>query len=201
MKDNPVVSHRLNSFNIFINATHITEIVQEIAAFYLYSHHKYTSRDSAHYKMNSRLQEQNNLSGGFDLGVQTVCVSKGKKVFETKAIVHTLGREQRRLQKSDLYKITNGKDRQRWKQTRSWHFIPFSPDDEFTIDQTVACVKLQNKFIGSVDNMAVTGFLDINAYVTNLRDGGFAPFRYCLPQEKAADGEPLIVSTEDGQPG
>eukprot|EP00957_Ditylum_brightwellii_P180663 13762346-Ditylum_brightwellii.AAC.1 len=49
--------------------------------------------------------------------------------------------------------------------------------------------------------MAVTGFLDINAYVTNPRDGGFAPFRYCLLQEKAADREPLVVSIEDGQPG
>eukprot|EP00957_Ditylum_brightwellii_P036430 2757894-Ditylum_brightwellii.AAC.1 len=49
--------------------------------------------------------------------------------------------------------------------------------------------------------MTVTGFLDINAYVTNLKGGGFAPFRYCLLQEKAANGEPLIVSIEDRQPG
>eukprot|EP00957_Ditylum_brightwellii_P171967 13092878-Ditylum_brightwellii.AAC.1 len=49
--------------------------------------------------------------------------------------------------------------------------------------------------------MAVTGFLDINAYVTNPKGGDFAPFRYCLLQEKLADGEPLIVSIEDKQPG
>eukprot|EP00957_Ditylum_brightwellii_P088755 6759125-Ditylum_brightwellii.AAC.1 len=49
--------------------------------------------------------------------------------------------------------------------------------------------------------MAVTGFLDINAYVTNLKGGKFALFRYCLLQEKLADGEPLIVSIEDRQPG
>eukprot|EP00957_Ditylum_brightwellii_P191469 14577519-Ditylum_brightwellii.AAC.1 len=83
----------------------------------------------------------------------------------------------------------------------NWRFIPFSPDSKFTIDQIVACVKLQNEFIGSVNNMAVTGFLDINAYVKNPKGGGFAPFRYCLLKEKAADGEPLIVSIEDGQPG
>eukprot|EP00957_Ditylum_brightwellii_P211004 15365654-Ditylum_brightwellii.AAC.1 len=151
--------------------------------------------------MNSRLQAQTNSAGSFNLGAQTVRVSKGKKVFETKAIIHTLGKEQHQLQKSTLYKITNGKDRKKWTQTRNWRFIPFSPDGKFTIDQIVACVKLQNKFIGSVDNMAVTGFLDINAYVTNPKDGSFAPFRYCLLQEKAADGEPLIVSIEDGQPG
>eukprot|EP00957_Ditylum_brightwellii_P186008 14161874-Ditylum_brightwellii.AAC.1 len=49
--------------------------------------------------------------------------------------------------------------------------------------------------------MAVKGFLDINAYVTNPKGGGFAPFRYCLLQEKLEDGKPLIVSIEDGQPG
>eukprot|EP00957_Ditylum_brightwellii_P023295 1757916-Ditylum_brightwellii.AAC.1 len=49
--------------------------------------------------------------------------------------------------------------------------------------------------------MAVTGFLDINAYVTNPKGDGFAPFQHCLLQEKAADREPLIVSIEDGQPG
>eukprot|EP00957_Ditylum_brightwellii_P167954 12784872-Ditylum_brightwellii.AAC.1 len=151
--------------------------------------------------MNSRLQTQTKTAGGFDLGAQTVQVSKGKKVFETKAIVHTLGKEQCRQQKSALYKITSKKDRQKWTQTGNWRFIPFSPDGEFTIDQIVAYVKLQNEFIRSVDNMAVTGFLDINTYVTNPKGGGFAPFRYCLLQEKLADGEPLIVSIEDGQPG
>eukprot|EP00957_Ditylum_brightwellii_P139825 10654274-Ditylum_brightwellii.AAC.1 len=49
--------------------------------------------------------------------------------------------------------------------------------------------------------MAVTGFLDINAYVTNPRGGEFTPFRYCLLQEKSTDGEPLIFSLEDRQPG
>eukprot|EP00957_Ditylum_brightwellii_P020621 1555050-Ditylum_brightwellii.AAC.1 len=176
MKENQVIVHRLNYFKSFINATNITEIVQEKAGFYLFSHHKYTSCNSAHYKVNSWLQEQTNSAGGFDLGAQTVRVSKGKKVFETKAIVHTLGKEQRQLQKSALYKITSWKERQKWTQTGNWQFIPFSPDGEFTINQIVACVKLQNKFIGSVNNMTVTGFHNINAYVTNPRGGGFAPF-------------------------
>eukprot|EP00957_Ditylum_brightwellii_P070041 5319752-Ditylum_brightwellii.AAC.1 len=201
MKDNPVISHHLEQFNIFVNDMHITEIVKEKAGFYLYSHHKFTSHDSAHYEMNSCLQAQNNLSGGFDLGAQMVCVSKRNKLFEAKAIVHTLGREQCCLQKSVLYRITSKRDRQRLTQTGSWRFIPFSPDGKFTIDQIIACIKAQNNCIGSVDNMSVTGFLDINAYVTNPKDGCVAPFRHCLLQDKAADGEPLIVSIEDGQPG
>eukprot|EP00957_Ditylum_brightwellii_P064387 4887207-Ditylum_brightwellii.AAC.1 len=49
--------------------------------------------------------------------------------------------------------------------------------------------------------MTVTGFLDINVYVTNPKGGKLVPFRYCLLQEKLTDGEPLIVSIEDGQPG
>eukprot|EP00957_Ditylum_brightwellii_P140021 10669411-Ditylum_brightwellii.AAC.1 len=110
MKENPVIVHHLNCFKVFINATNITEIIQKKAGFYLFSHHKYTSRDSALYEMNSHLQAQTKAAGGFNLGAQTVQVSKGKKVFETKAIVHTLGKEQRWLQKYALYKITSGKD-------------------------------------------------------------------------------------------
>eukprot|EP00957_Ditylum_brightwellii_P068805 5222987-Ditylum_brightwellii.AAC.1 len=72
MKENPTIVHHLNCFKVFINATNITEIVQEKAGFYMFSHYKYTSHNAAHCELNSCLQTLTKTASGFDLGAQTV---------------------------------------------------------------------------------------------------------------------------------
>jgi hypothetical protein len=210
MKANPVFMKHLKVNNIFVNATNVQSKSSEIYGWFALSHPKHTSRDDSANELSLRL----NVDVSFDIHQYLVRIrsDKNKEVCTTRALVIAGPSDKKQEIRGKLYTLSNISEEEqlRWPQTGKWVFLPFTPDGDITLEQLVDSTCAQNDFLATQRSIAVTGFTEIDSYVTNPETNidsheGTADdticFRSWLLQQPAKDGDFLITSVERGPPG